>query len=209
MDASEQLARKIEPFLQEFHHRLIVRPVSQVEDLAILDVLNAADLERFSKISNPGRKLEWLEGRRALREIRTASTLTSLSHSSGHIAAIAVEPSRPGCPKAVGIDLEPRSRSISPKVLERLSFPEEAEFPLSGVDRWVLKEAAFKGFSGALEGPGVDGPPGVVSQYRIVSFDERSGQGTVEGVLTPQLRGVFQLAKTEQWVLAVVLCLSV
>ncbi len=91
----------------------------------------------------PSRRREWWAGRRALAEAveGLAEGPRSLSHSQGLALAVALE----GPPGArVGVDLEPEDRRVADGVFERVFTPPERGLGLSGLEGWVIKEAAYK-----------------------------------------------------------------
>ena len=74
------------------------------------------------------------------RAVKSQNLLTiSLSHTSEWGAAVIANVNEF---ISVGIDIEPLSREVKPKIVERISHPEDSKLP--ALSLWTLKEAAFK-----------------------------------------------------------------
>jgi hypothetical protein len=140
------------------------------------------ELERIKKIrqrlgSVQGSSPERLASDRALLELwgrfgKPEEWYWSLSHSAGWVLAV-------GGAQPIGVDLEPESRPLSLKALERLTTPEERVLGLPPVALWCLKEAAFKATP--------DNHGRVLSEFKLKKFNFSAGRAEVEDSKTSQL----------------------
>jgi phosphopantetheinyl transferase (holo-ACP synthase) len=81
----------------------------------------------------------------------------SVSHTQ-HIGGYAL------CQRGIiGFDLEPASRTVSPKAAKRIGSPQERRLITNPLHLWVIKEASWK----ALKGPQ---QPKTISHIKIDSF---------------------------------------
>ena len=140
--------------------------------------LTPAENARLERLPEGARREEWLAARRAERELRVAlsaasqpgeSPWISISHTCGHVLAVGgVSPGLRG----LGVDLEATSREVTLCVRDRITEESERLFPLTPMEWWVAKEAAFKA------NPTNAGT--WMGQYRIEAYDPESGQGLVQ-----------------------------
>lgn len=171
-----------------------------------LHQLSPKERAQLASLAPGPRRIQWLEGRRALAQAReavqselagAAATLhASLSHSAGHVFAVCVATANLQL-HGVGVDLEPTDRVVSLAVLRRIGAEHELELGLSALQIWNVKEACFKANP---RNPGT-----LLPQYKIVAFDPRSGcgQAVFEGFPL-----AFRVFSSDRWSAAVACALA-
>jgi hypothetical protein len=92
--------------------------------------------------------------------VEKAGPYTSISHarSMGGFAFCRTSP--------VGFDIEECSRELTPKAFKRLTLSQERKLPLTPIEFWVAKEAAWK----SLRGPA---QPATIISISILSVRKR------------------------------------
>lgn len=121
------------------------RPIVQAMDVLLWDALSDADRAKFAKITHEGRKREWCEGRRALRELPSDCLVKSVAHSDDWAVAVGTRSNV----KGIGVDLEPHDREISQRVIDWLGH--DGRWTSSALETWTIKEACFKADRGQNE----------------------------------------------------------
>jgi hypothetical protein len=118
--------------------------------------------------------------------------LTSISHTwaEGKNWVIAV-----GSSRRVGVDIEWAQRRMHPKVASWIISKEEKKQSLTPLAYWVMKEAAFKA------NPNNQGT--VLSQYSLVSWDEKESMGQIRFPLSGDFIPCHcKLLHKEPWLIA-------
>jgi phosphopantetheinyl transferase (holo-ACP synthase) len=104
-----------------------------------------------------------------------------------------------GSDHSVGADLEEESRPVSDAVFNRIVHESEKKFPLSALEFWVIKEAAFKANS--------RNAGSVLPQYQVAQWNQDEGHGEViyQGEEKSGLQPKFKVMcrKEERWWIAV------
>lgn len=109
-------------------------------------------------------KLKLAKNNLSLRELaKSAPNLcVSISHTK-HIGGYALS-RRP-----VGFDIEPRTRQLTDKAFHRLTLIQERQWPLTPIEFWVAKEAAWKSLRGPKQ-------PQTISQIVLSRVTVRGGR---------------------------------
>lgn len=127
--------------IDDIEIQIVRRPIQSSMDDALRASLDPDSLLRYQRITHPGRQIEWCEGRRALQALPKSCLHLSLAHSESVVYAAGSSDPRV---RGLGIDVEPRTRVVSTSVVEWLIREAERELPLSPLQIWTIKEAAFK-----------------------------------------------------------------
>lgn len=126
------------------------------------------------------RQWQWSEARRAEveveRKLGEGQNFFSVSHTEDIVVVVGAHFSAQSnlSLRGVGVDIELSSRHLDEKTMERVVSLDERVHGrnLSGVDFWVLKEAAFKATPRDLQL--------VISQYKLVQWNDKLQKGHLQ-----------------------------
>jgi 4'-phosphopantetheinyl transferase EntD len=124
------------------------------------------------------------------------SVKMSVSHTNaGSLGLIVVV----GSDQFIGVDVEALNRSVHPAVGPRISHGHETHFGLTPLEKWVIKEAAFKA--------NPKNQDTYLPQYKIVQWDNVNQTGILEPPqLPPHWKCFFTLLKLQNWYFAFARC---